>query len=232
MIVRYVSLMMSLVHCREVPKLNAKHKIFLCHSGAQKEFVRELCLDLERLNHFPFFDQNSDSLPKGEKFPPLIFEAARQCLLAVVVLSVTFLTSKWPMIELCEFVKAQKNDNPRLRLLPLFFELSPADINEEAAQNHWTKEWTKFFSEANLSSGLQEWSESLSALRATNGLDFHQYEGSVVAYKEAIIEEICTMLPPPELFEMSEIVGGNRLCKVCTHPNTVFFSRFSSIANI
>ena len=195
--------------------------------------MRELCLDLERLNHFPFFDQNSDSLPKGEKFPPLIFEAARQCLLAVVVLSVTFLTSKWPMMELCEFVKAQKNENPRLRLLPLFFEVSPADISKEAVKNYWTKEWTKFFSEANLSAGLQEWSESLSVLRATNGLDFHHYEeGSVVAYKEAIIEEICTMLPPPELFEMSEIVGGNRLCKVCTYPNTVFFSRFSSIANI
>lgn len=206
-----------MMHGRQISELDGKHKIFLCHSGAQKPFVKDLSLELERVNHFAFFDQNCDSIPKGESFPPIILKAAKQCLVAVVVLSKEFLTSKWPMLELCEFVKAQRLDNPRLRLLPLFFEVSSADISKEAVENQWAKEWTKILppTELQLQASLHEWSDSLRVVRGTNGLDFRQFEGSLDAYREAIVWEICTMLPPPELFDTSEIVGSQRLCKVC-----------------
>jgi len=91
--------------------------VFLSHSGAQKPFVQELLADLKAENHCPFYDDEESSLPKGEHFVPRILKAARHCRL---VLSEEFLTSKWPMIELVEFVKVRKNDNKGLKLLPLY----------------------------------------------------------------------------------------------------------------
>ena len=90
------------------PRLEPKHKIFLSHSGTQKNFTAQLCEDLIRVSHFPFFDKRPDSLPKGKEFPSLLFKAARQCWVAILVLPEEFFTrSKWPMVELNEFVQAQ-----------------------------------------------------------------------------------------------------------------------------
>ena len=95
--------------------------MFLSHSGAQKDYVRQLCKDLEAETYYPFFDQRSSSLLKGKKIAPEIIAAAQQCYVAVVVLSKGYLTSKWPMLEPVEFVKAMKSgDNSELELFPLF----------------------------------------------------------------------------------------------------------------
>ena len=48
-------------------ELKPKHTIFMSHSGAQKNFVEQLCEDLIRAKQAPFFDKRPDSLPKGEK---------------------------------------------------------------------------------------------------------------------------------------------------------------------
>ena len=37
--------------------LEPKHKVFLSHSGAQKDFVEQLCVDLQRLDRYPFIDK-------------------------------------------------------------------------------------------------------------------------------------------------------------------------------
>jgi hypothetical protein len=68
-----------------------KHKIFLSHSGAQKNFVADLYADLMRCDRHPFFDRSRSSLPIGDKFPNLIFEAIEQCEVGVVVLFEEFL---------------------------------------------------------------------------------------------------------------------------------------------
>jgi hypothetical protein len=109
----------------QAQKLHVRQDIFLSHSGQDKAFVEQLYHDLKRVNHHPFFDQSSYSLPKAEKFAPAIFEAAEQCRLGVVVVSEGYLTSKWPMLELSKFVESKKTSNPELRLLPLYFRLSP-----------------------------------------------------------------------------------------------------------
>ncbi|KAG0620243.1 hypothetical protein M758_4G201100 [Ceratodon purpureus] len=86
--------MSSTDSCRN-PKCNHllehKHKIFLSHSGAQKDFVEQLCIDLEGCDRYPFFDKRQCSLPIGEEFPKLIFDAIRQCQVGVVILSEDFL---------------------------------------------------------------------------------------------------------------------------------------------
>lgn len=74
--------------------------------------MQELNHALLRVHHSPFFDQNRDSLPVGERFPQLIFEAAKQCRVAVIIMSIGYLTSKWPMLELVAFHKSMKAGNP------------------------------------------------------------------------------------------------------------------------
>lgn len=61
--------------------------MFLNHIGAQKSFVEQLCVDLERCDRYPFFDTRRYSLPYGENFPNLIFEAIEHCEVGVVILS-------------------------------------------------------------------------------------------------------------------------------------------------
>lgn len=151
-----------------------KHKIFISHSGAQKDFAEQLCLDLERRGFiFPFFDQRHHSLPKGKYFVPLIKEAAPHCLVAVILLSEDFLCSKWPMIELAEFHGAQQAENQRLNMLPLFYKLSVKDLGERAVEERWMPTWRQ------LASGderidVHKWSAAVRALRKVNGLVFGQ----------------------------------------------------------
>lgn len=118
-----------------------KHKIFLSHSGVQKDFTEHLCKELERVHHFPFIDKRSDSLRKGERFYSTLMTAAQKCRVAVLVLSEQFFTaSKWPMMELNEFVKAQKLDK-QLRILPLFFQISRTKLGERDRQARWNEQW-------------------------------------------------------------------------------------------
>ena len=70
---------------RNDPILLPNHKIFLSHFVAQKDFTEELCRDLEKCYHFPFFDRRKFSLPKGEKFLELILKATQKCQMAVMV---------------------------------------------------------------------------------------------------------------------------------------------------
>ena len=94
--------------------------------------MEQLCKDLEEAKLYPFFDQDRDSLPVGEKFAPLIFEAAKQCLVAVVVLSPGYMESKWPMLELIKFHKAMNAGYP-VKFVPLFYKLTPDDLRKPEA---------------------------------------------------------------------------------------------------
>lgn len=107
--------------CRRISEFQPKHDIFLSHSGQEKAFVEQLYHDLKRMNQRPFFDQESNCLPKAQKSAPEIIEAAEQCRVGVVVVSEGCLTSKWPMLELSRFVECG------VKLFPLFFKLSPSD---------------------------------------------------------------------------------------------------------
>ncbi|KAG0605641.1 hypothetical protein M758_9G076000 [Ceratodon purpureus] len=151
-----------------------KHKIFLSHSGAQKYFVENLCKDLEDHHRFPFFDIRESSLPKGERFPEHIFEAAQQCNLAVVVVSEEYFTSKWPMIELVEFVRAKSGRNPNLKILPLFMGLSHSEFSDQTRQEGWFRKWAELAEEDRSRINVAEWKEALKEVKAFNGMQFHQ----------------------------------------------------------
>ena len=122
----------------------SKHEIFLCHSGAQKDFVEGLYEDLKNSHSFPFFDKCPSSIPKDERFPQLILKAAQHCKMAVVVVSEEYFTSKWPMIELNTFLQEKLESNPKLKILPLFFGMSVSEFHNISRKTQWFSEWEKW----------------------------------------------------------------------------------------
>ncbi|KAG0600824.1 hypothetical protein M758_11G063300 [Ceratodon purpureus] len=194
------------------PKLQPKHKIFLSHSGAQKDFVEQLCEDLERFHHFPFFDKREGSLPKGERFPELIFQAAKQCGVAVVVVSEEFFTrTKWPMLELDAFVKAQKERNGYPRILPLFFKLSRSQCRESARRELWLKVW-RGWARGDSKIVVEDWVNALNVFGPINGLEYRS-EGEV-SYRKAARSAIIRLVPPDLQFDTTSYQGSERFCKV------------------
>jgi hypothetical protein len=168
--------------------LEPKHKIFLSHSGTQKEFVWHLCEALEQRGHNPFFDKLPSSLPKGERFPELILKAAQQCEMAVVVGLEEYLMSKWPMIELHAFVQATKESNTKLKILPLFYGLSVSEFLDKKRQEVWLQMWERWAKDDPKERiKVDEWKEALDLLRSYNGISYNRELQEIVAYRNEIV---------------------------------------------
>ena len=198
----FADLRLCLLICRDDFQVPPKHSIFLCHAGAQKAFVEQLYVDLKRRGLSPFFDQCPDSLPKGEVFPERIFKAAKECLVAVVVLSSEFLVSLWPMLELAAFVQAQRTCNPNLKIFPLFYKLEVADLKKDSKAITLRMAKWKEMAAVEERIDIDAWQNSVAALSRANGEVFSSYAGSEVKYREAIVDSIC------------KLVGRDRLCNV------------------
>ncbi|KAG0586262.1 hypothetical protein KC19_2G076800 [Ceratodon purpureus] len=186
--------------------------IFLSHSGHEKPFVEQLYRDLERVNQRAFFDQDPDSLVKGEKFEDQIIEAARRCKVGVVVVSKGYLTTLWPMLELNWFVEYG------VKLFPLFFKLSPSDLDESEVDKRWKPSWRKLVEKGEVKEEvLESWSKAVKELQSSNGLDFGKFATSEYKYRCAVVEEIDRLWPRKMKYAIDvEIQGYERLCKMAS----------------
>ena len=203
----------SSIHLKhEDPILLQHHNIFLSHSGVQKEFVEQLCVDLESRHRFPFFDRRPLSLPKGERFPDLIKVAVARCKMMVVVVSKEYFSSKWPMIELNGFMQATKKD-PSLKILPLFFGLNVEEFSDNCTQKIWFKEW-ETMAKADDRIKLGEWKESMKLFGAFNGLVYDRHSKEVVAYRNEIVSNICKSIPSDIQYDETHVQGRSKLCQV------------------
>lgn len=177
-------------------ELQGKHKIFLSHSGAQKNFVEDLCVQLENVNRFPFFDQRIDSLPLGERFPDAIFRAAKQCQVAVAVLSEEFFTSKWPMLELVAFMEEQKlGVNKGLKILPLFFKISLTELKDSTRRNKWFSLW-EGWARADGRIKIDRWKYALEELPKFNGIGYVEQGEGDSSYRNKVAEALCELVQP------------------------------------
>ena len=223
------------------PVLEPKHDIFLSHSGKQKDFTELLCRELERWGYNPFFDIRDDSLPKGKKFPELIFHAARQCRVAILVLSEDFFTnSKWPMLELAAFVDTQKRNAGKgsrdVYILPVYLGLSRVDCRKDENIRRWQRRWEEMEElevagkmremdeqahlqaeiEAAKNSRLsraQEWKEALKVLGPSNGIEYEQ-SSRQAGLIDRIVSAVRGLLPPPNMASDVNIQAKERICKV------------------
>lgn len=199
--------------CRK-PLLEPKHKIFLSHSGAQKSFTEQLCKDLERVRYFPFFDRRPHSLPKGENFPELIFQAAQQCQVAVLILSQEyFVRSKWPMLELEAFVESRKDQHSHIKILPVYFRISRHDcICNSAKLAAWLSVW-RDWSNTDRRINVSKWTDALEVLDTPDCIEYGEAV-SEVALREQIVARVCNLIPPEYRWVEGHVQGRSYLCKV------------------
>ncbi|XP_059076229.1 disease resistance protein LAZ5 isoform X1 [Cryptomeria japonica] len=164
--------------------------VFLCHSGKQKIPVRELHKELTNKGVSCFFDDDPQSLPLAEKFPARIFGAAKKCRIAVLVISKNFIHSKWPMQELSAFFKAKSSGkNPHMKILPLFFMISPKSLSEITEDNQAWKD-------LGMSAKIRvEWHGALKKVRSIKGLVFKEVE-DLVGFRDKVVKAICSLLLP------------------------------------
>ncbi|KAG0553984.1 hypothetical protein KC19_12G053800 [Ceratodon purpureus] len=193
--------------------LETKHKVFLSHCGAQKDFVEQLCVDLERCDRYPFFDKRRSSLPIGEKFPKFIFDAIEQCRVGVVVLSKEFFTkSKWPMLELNAMVKESKKLSSRIKIIPIFYLISVAEFKDIEIQKQWIIQWQKW-SEKDNRIKVEEWKDALKVLATIHSLVIKKGCGDV-QFREEIVMEVCGLVTPETRWDDSHVQGRSRSCEV------------------
>jgi hypothetical protein len=192
--------------------LHSKHKIFLSHSGAQKDFVEQLCVDLERCGRHPFFDKRSDSLPIGENFPQHIFDAIKQCRVGVVILSEEFFTrSKWPMIELVAMVEEAKIRKCSFKIMLVYLCISLHQFCDPIKRKEWLSCWEELAMK-DTRVNVKEWEDALKYLHPLNSMVYNGL--GEVKFRKSIIDEICRVVPPETMLEDSHIQGRSRMCKV------------------
>ncbi|KAG0599545.1 hypothetical protein M758_12G160500 [Ceratodon purpureus] len=184
--------------------LDKRYKIFLSHAGAQKNFVEQLYIDLQRVHHFGiFFDIDDASLPKGENFPSRIFEAAKHCELAIVVMSDEYFTRKWPMLELKSFLESKK-ERPELKILPVFYKLSIDEFRQQKRQRSYKKTWNKMSSDC-------QWEEVVKVISSTNGIHLRSSEP---ALRNDIVKATFKLVTPHLLSDDSNVQGKTRISKI------------------
>lgn len=198
--------------CRNEAALEAKHKVFLSHSGAQKAFVEQLCVDLERCDRYPFFDKRRDSLGIGEHFPNLIFQAIQQCQVGVLILSEEFFTrTKWPMLEMAAMVES-KTLNPELVIMPVFLSISREQCRNGDNHRRWVSLWLEW-ARKDPRINVTKWKAALSLFGPTNALVYNDSVGEV-KFREEIVEAICERVRPETRWDDSHVQGRTRFCKV------------------
>ena len=191
---------------------------------------------MERWGYNPFFDIRDDSLPKGKKFPELIFRAARQCRVAILILSEAFFTdTKWPMLELEAFVDAQEKNSekksPELYILPVYLELTRVECKDNENRKRWQKKWeemeklevaermkemgesekVKLEAEIEVArkkgvSRAQKWKDALKVLGPSNGIEYER-SSRQDGLIDGIVRAVRDLLRPPNMASDTSIQG-------------------------
>lgn len=171
-------------------------------------------MDLERCQYYPFFDKRPDSLPKGKRFPRLVFQAARQCHVAILILSEDFFTcTKWPILELEAFVECQKKMPQKVTILPVYLGLSRKECTKnEARRLHWLSVWREW-AKSDDKIDVGQWEDALKVLGPLNGIEYKESLGEVVL-REQIVSAIHTLVPPEKTWSDAHVQGRTRICKV------------------
>ena len=193
--------------------LQKKHKVFLSHSGKDKAFVSHLDHRLRSVHHYPFFDVREDSLPLGDKFADIIFQASKQCRLAIVVVSDDYFKSKWPMLELASFVEAKDGVNREMKILPLFYRLTIVEFKDPERQRLWFEKW-EMLKESDERVDISSWENALRVLGGQNGAVYCGTGQTEDDYIESVVGLVFRSVPPDVLYDGSHVKGGTHLREV------------------
>ena len=197
--------------------------MFLSHSGAQKDFVKQLCIDLERCDRYPFYAKRKSSLPIGEPFPQLIFKAIQQCQVGVLVLSEEFFTkTKWPMVELVAMVKEFKKPTSNIKIIPVFYRISREKWLDPKNRAQWILQWEEWASQDKRIK-IEEWKEALEILKPIKSLIM---DNGKVNLRKKIEDSVCMLVHPERRLDDFHVHPKTklRLCQVFEKQPYVEFS--------
>ena len=178
-------------------KQEPQYKVYLSFKGgsADERFAEQLDKDLEVLDQPVFCHVRPNCLPLGQMYAPIILNTCRKCKVGVVVLSEEYLVSKWPMMELVEFVRAMRDENRSFNLIPLYFKIAVGDLSEQSIQEKWRPRWEELVDRGIVQrENLEEWATAVRILKSINGLSFEANWNSEMMYREAIVEAIQSAL--------------------------------------
>lgn len=162
-------------------------KIFVSHAAKETEFARDLSVALTQAGLCNFFAADSIG---NERWKPRIETEVELCNVALFVLSEAFVTSMYPMEELCLFMESSSHKY----LAPLFFGLSVKEIGNQDVIETWSKEswskWPKRISDncRNALDRLMEWNERMQFSHTRQGES--AYIKSIVGHMDELSEKI------------------------------------------
>eukprot|EP01018_Ginkgo_biloba_P030222 Gb_17867 [translate_table: standard] len=148
----------------------------------------------------------------GSALHEIILQTAKQCRIAVLVLSEEFFSrSEWPMLEVQTFLDAQTSGrNPHLKIIPLFFRMLWKDF--EARALNWVQKWKEWaISDDRID--VVKWQEAVQILKRIKGIEF-QPGMREVAYRRSIVQTICELVPADNRANLTYIHGSQRISKI------------------
>jgi hypothetical protein len=177
-----------------------------------------LCKDLKVVGYCPCFDKWPGPPFWRKQYKDRIIEEAKQCRVAIVVLSEEFFTcNKWLMIELNEFVQAKMSSNNGLEILLLFFGITKAEFNNRVRQKDWEEVWQGFADEDKKGRiDVKKWVHALSVLDGLNGMEYDAAVGEVT-YREEVVAAVCKLIPLSINFDDSHVQSKQKLFEVWEH---------------
>jgi hypothetical protein len=154
-------------------------RFFLAHAAGRdeiaKNFTQYLYKELKSTWRYKFnlikvfFDR--ESLPPGHPFPDRIQQELGRTQVGVVIITEEFFERKWPMEELRSFVESKKRNQNGVRILPLFFRLSVAEVRDRLREGSWDEKWGKMSTDQHRVN-VQEYREAVAALCNTTGIEY------------------------------------------------------------
>lgn len=195
----------------EPAPLKLGRKIFLSHSGKDKNFVRilnkELCKYYEHDDKITFFDE--ESLPTAEpiNMDNIIGEAKGSELGVLVLTEDFFVNTPNPMRELEALVACE------VQLLPLFFTLSVDEVKDAIQSRKWEKQWRESLKVDE--AVINVWRDAVKHVIKFSGLEYCKKATNWLDYINEIVTEVIQILPPAISFSEKGVAGMGRMCKVC-----------------
>ena len=142
--------------------LKKKYQVFLSFRGEDTRvgFTSHLEDALSRTCMLTFIDYK---LVRGEEISPALLKSIQESMIAVVIFSKDYASSRWCLRELAEIMKLEKLRE--LIVLPVFYNVDPSDVRKQTGpfKDSFAKhenespdevqEWRKAFTEASNRSG-------------------------------------------------------------------------------
>jgi hypothetical protein len=184
---------------KRITKTPPKLRIFISHTGGDDGQAKNFPISLfEKLNQDPRYKVFIDrQMRKGVDFSAEIKQEAQLIDLGIVVVTKEYFGKKWPMIELVEFVDMYRSGRRSVRVLPLFYMLTPGNVRELVVEGYWEAAWKSMSTEEH-PVDVDKWRRVVLQLCLLNGIEYIYRDGSreaeyirdVLSVVESIFEEV------------------------------------------